>query len=351
MALSQPMLAMKSPKLSPLQVKFWRLGTRWLSTLLIGLLGLGLPLKSLAGSWSGSGGSGEAYEFIALAELLARGAILEDYDGQHLQMRDQVEMPRFWAAINGVKVVATEEPVFDRDGDPATAAFLTPEEIEASPYRAQWDRKKYPLGLIRFNIDRFENEKKAGLATVLATVFHEFARAMKMPEDQYQKTRSVFNSERMNEILNSNLPLVQSIQRTQQRMTKLRSKFELIESEQSRIKGELATDQQTLDQVIVKRRPFVKAQREAVENMFDSLANVLAKTGMMAPMSHDGAARLTRALGGLTSNQMDLSYKMNELDVMNQQVDFLMSVLQSNRDFYRELMAKRKKIVLDALDE
>lgn len=332
-------------------------------SLLICTLTAVISLSSLAdphrkGEWSGSGGDGQAYIFTSIGYRLHREFLMEPYQKNKKQVRDEMSMPHFLGAIDNTKVITTDERITDKHGHEQTAVYYTPDELRTLYKRQKKSEaeiekilKDFPGGLIVVQEDRFRRELAGNGVVAMATVFHEYRRVLGFDEDNYRSSASQYDIAFFERLKKDANPVTQTVMQEASNNIKIAvNKMERIDHEKLRIERELEEDFVELQQVRIKRRPFVDAARKSYSKMMNAYADVLETIGFVVMPFPSANSDTVSAIGIAGSASMDLDQKLDELEVINLQSQFLEGNIRRNMAFYEKIDLLRQQIFIDSLN-
>ena len=319
--------------------------------------------SQVPGNWTGSGGNGYALAFSQLGYRLHREMLMEPYKEDQLQVRDQIPTEGFLQAVDRTKVVVSSEPVYDRNGDPATAVYLLPSEVKQdlirkgfSPDKAeQMVEQDYGFGLIKVDEKKFKSELKT-MGIALGTVYHEYLRVMGVGEKNYNLSGRTYDAAFMSALIHnletSATPLFQKIGATVSAQDFLPTHiFDALETEKTRVRAELVEDEIDLKASLAERRPLVDEARKQFSQMGNAYADMVGSMGLVPMPFPSYQARVLRGVTKSVEKGMGLKEKMEWIEVINKRIEFLNANLERNYDFFLALNKKRQDIYLRAIDQ
>ncbi|MCB0364669.1 MAG: hypothetical protein H6624_06580 [Bdellovibrionaceae bacterium] len=317
----------------------------------------------LPGNWTGSGGNGYALAFSHLAYRLHREMLMEPYEERQIQVRDRINPGSFLQAVDRTKVVMVQEPVYDRHGDEVTAVYMLPDEVKRAliekgfpPDRAtELVRTDFEFGMIKVNEARFRGELE-NVRIALGTIYHEYLRVMGIGENHYNVSGRTYDATFMNNLVRqldiSSASLFDQVERTTRVEDFLPTHiFDAIETEKTRLKGELSEDESDLKATLAERRPMVDEARKAFSEMGNAYADMVGSMGIVPMPFPSNQERALRGVFKGAEKGMGLQEKMKWIEVLNLRIDFLTANLERNYEFYLSLNKKRQEIFLRAIDE
>lgn len=317
-----------------------------------------LSIKSFGaeGGESGNGGDGISFLFTSTALRLHREFLMENYE-MRIQTRDVVPMDLFLMAINGTKVVSTDEDVIDNQGQIQTAVYLSPNELitNFAKYSMTLEEasriiETAELGVIILNRERIMQELSIGMNVFLGTVFHEYLRVMGIDDDNYKVSSIVYNEE-----------FFQRLYRKSSRVTKdtlealagtieiAKSKIEFVDEELARLRVMIEEDADDLEKTLNRKLAKARKLRKQMNREFNKFAEMVGSTGMVPMPFGSYRRKVSKAMGNYVSEQPVSETKREQYQVLADQARFLMVNLKISRDNYIELREKRHEIIMESL--
>lgn len=300
------------------------------------------------------GNGGDAYSILwrQMAKQMQKELVME-VNKPTLQIRDVLPLEQFHQAIVFTDVESVNYELKDNLGAVRTAIFLSPEHLKkelrkegVSELEIARRLRIHPYGAIRVQRTRFKEEMDLSMGASFHLIFHEYLRVMGIDDDNYQVSEPIFSKEYFDDLSQMASPTTKKLIQSYQEQTEL----SLAEARIQRIDKEIElTDLKIheiaseLDMIMDKRDEKIQRLRLAIEEEFNSLADLAEAMGF-APMPFGSyRSAVLRAFGKMYSAGVNTHQKLSEFEVIELQVRHLIRSFSSEMDWKEKIEAKRKE--------